>query len=210
MSDAHVKKSKTASAGKLDELESLVQPAWHVAALTILTSFAYSFYWFYKTWRDLSFYAGQRKYASASAESLESKPIEKFANISPMLRTIGLFIPLWHIYLVLTTFKDIAELHPDANSFPRRKPLLAACCVLTAIIICISLAALPGAYYLLCLLAGLPLAYVQTWINAYWKSVEPKDLHVRYAFTVKELVVIVLGSALLGLNAAAFFIGIKL
>ena len=49
----------------------------------------------------------------------------------------------------------------------------------------------------------------KTLINAYWKSVEPKYLHVRQAFTVKELVVIVLGSALLGLNAAALFIGIK-
>ena len=117
MSDAHVKKGKTASTDKLDELESLQQPGT-LSLLTILTSFAYSFYWFYKTWRDLSFYAGQRKYASASAESLQSQPIENFANISPMLRTIGLFIPFWHIYLCLQLLKILPSFILTPIRFP--------------------------------------------------------------------------------------------
>src|SRR5262245_58414969 len=37
--------------------ESLRQPVWHVVALSVLTCFAYVFYWFYKNWRDLQAFA---------------------------------------------------------------------------------------------------------------------------------------------------------
>lgn len=172
--------------------DSRQQPLWHVVVLSLLTCTAYCFYWFYKNWRDLS--------AEAAAQLREdSLKLAKFHNISPLLRAIGLVVPVWNIYLVLMQLKGIAELYPRAESFPRRRPLVAATLVLLGFIAVLGLGALPGVFYLLSLLAGFPLAIAQSWLNEFWRSVEPANRPVRFAFTVKELAALIVGSAWLGL-----------
>src|SRR6185295_16770392 len=90
--------------------ESKQQPVWHVIVLCILTCTAYVWYWFYKNWRDLS---------DAATLRAETEPgLQNFKDISPMLRTIGSFIPIWALYLWFTQFKGIAQLNPNPESYP--------------------------------------------------------------------------------------------
>jgi len=179
--------------------DSRQQPVWHVLSLSILTCMAYPFYWYYKTWRDLS--------QAAGVENCQNNPaLKPFHNISPLLRTIGLVVPILNFYLALTLIKGIAELHPDSGSFAHRRPMLTAGIFTALLLICSSLSALPGAWYLCSFTAAIPLAVVQNWMNIYWRSVEPNGLNVRHAFSGKELLCIILGSLLLGLILASFWL----
>ncbi len=178
--------------------ESLQQPLWHVVVLAVLTCSAYLFYWFYKNWRDLSAQAGRA--AGAGCQ------LSRFENVSPLLRVIGLVVPVLNIYLAATQIKGIAELVPNSRSFPRRHPLLASALVVGGIIVLQLLSRLPGPLFLLSFSACLPLACAQHWLNDYWRSVESPGLPVRYAFTIKEMVVIIAGSLWLGLVLAGFFL----
>lgn len=175
---------------------SLQQPVWHVAALCVLTCFAYCFYWFYKTWRDL-------------AACGESQPeTAKYARISPLLRTIGLFVPVLHVVFAFNLFSGIANLYPKRTSAVSQHPKWSAAVLVMAMVGFIYMTKLPGAWYFLSLGACIPLAIAQSWLNAYWQSLETKDEQylIRQAFTGKELLAIILGSLLLGLIAASFFL----
>jgi len=168
--------------------------------LSVLTCLFYNFYWFYKNWRDLARHA-------ASADETSNPGLRAFNSISPLLRTIGLLVPVLQIYLPLTLVKGIAELHPGESTFPRRHPLWASGLVIGFWIAFMFLGRLPGSLYLLSFLAAIPLAVSQSWLNDYWQAVESKDVVVRQAFTVKELMVIIAGSMLLALILTRFIIG---
>lgn len=180
---------------------SLRQPVWHVIVLSILTCFAYPIYWFFKNWRDL-------KAEALSERGQTNSNLEQFADISPMLRTIGLLVPIFDIYIALTLIKGIAELNPSDNSYSRKHPLIASGLVMGAIIALVYLQTLPGILYLLSFAASIPLAVVQSWLNNYWKSVEVPDLIVRQTFTGKELIAVILGGLLLGLILAGTMCGV--
>lgn len=180
---------------------SFRQPAWHVIVLSILTCFAYPLYWFFKNWRDLK--------AEALSERGKTNPnLEQFADISPLLRTIGLLVPIFDIYIAVTLIKGIAELNPKDNAFSRRHPLVASGLVMGFVIALVYLQTLPGILYLLSFTAAIPLAIVQSWLNNYWKSVELPDLIVRQAFTGKELIAVIVGGLLLGLILAGTMCGV--
>jgi hypothetical protein len=189
----------TSGSGHEDLADSLQQPIWHVFALGILTCLAYPFYWFYKTWRDLSQAAGNDAY-------LKNPALKPFTNISPLLRSIGLLVPILHLYLALMLFKGIAELHPNSQSLPRRHPLFCSGVLVALMLICFSLTVLPDAWYLCSFAAVIPLCVAQSWLNSYWRSVEPIGLNVRHAFSGKELLCIIVGSLLLGLVLASFWL----
>lgn len=195
--------------------ESLRQPAWHVVALSVLTCCAYLFYWFYKSWRDL------QAYAHDGATDPHS-PVSRFAAISPPLRTLGLLLPLVNflfgiilpralvltigivfsilaLYFAVTLIYGIASLHPNAASFPRRRAPLATGLIILGLLGFTSLAKLPDPFWLWSFGCCIPLAIVQSWLNAYWQSVEDTELVVRQAFTIKEILAIIVGSLLLGL-----------
>ncbi len=180
---------------------SMQQPAWHVIVLSILTCSAYPIYWFYKTWRDL-------KAEAQSARGQTNPHLEQFADISPMLRTIGLLIPFFDIYIAVTLVKGIAELNPQDSAFSRKHPLVSSGLVLGFVIALACLYKLPGTLYMLSFAAAIPLAFVQSWLNNYWKSAESSDLIVRQAFTGKELIAVILGSLLLGLILAGTMCGV--
>lgn len=180
-----------------DQQESLRQPLWHVVALAILTCSAYTFYWFYKTWRDLAAFA---------AESSEEKPeLARFAKQSCLLRSMGLLVPVLNIYLALDLLKGLAELYPHPHSAVRKHPLACATALTAGLSILGMASRLPGAFYLLSLSVCVPLVIAQMWLNEFWRSVEPDNMLVRHAFTVKELGAIIVGSLLLGLVVAGFF-----
>lgn len=124
-----------------------------------------------------------------------------------MLRGIGMFVPALNIFLSLTQVLAIAQLVPNENSFPRRHPLLAAGVVMGASISLLFLFNFHPPLFFAGLLAAIPFAFVQHWLNQYWDTVEPKGRTMRHAFSVKELIVIILGGMLLGLNVAGYMIG---
>lgn len=181
--------------------ESLRQPVWHVIVLSILTCFAYPIYWFYKNWRDLK---------AAALQNLDTpnETLNQFADISPMLRTIGLFVPIFDIYIALTLIKGIAEINPKDGAYSAKHPLIASGLVMGSIIALLYLCILPGVLYLLSFTAAIPLAVAQSWLNNYWRSVEPEDVIVRQVFTGKELIAVILGGLLLGLILAGYMCGV--
>lgn len=176
------------------------QPLWHVVVLSILTCGAYPVYWFFKNWRDLK--------SEATSERVANAKLEPFSDISPLLRTIGLAIPFFNIYMAVTQIKGIAELNPSEKSYSKQHPLIASGLVVGFLIGILFLYRLPGILYMLCFAAGVPLAFAQSWLNNYWRSIEPAELIVRQAFTGKELIAVILGSLLLGLNLAGNMIGV--
>ena len=167
--------------------------------LSILTCFAYPIYWFYKSWRDLSSQATKQ-------ENSASPALRQFSRISPLLRTIGLFVPILHIYLALSLMKGLAQLHPDTHSFPHRHPIMASVVITSLLIALLMLVMLPGTLYLLSFSASIPLAVAQSWLNAFWQSVESPSLEIRHMFSGRELIAIIIGSLLLGLILASPFL----
>jgi len=180
---------------------SMQQPVWHVIVLSIVSCFGYSFYWYYKTWRDL-------KSEALSERGRQKSELEQFADTSPMLRTLGLIVPIFNIYMAVSLMKAIAELNPSENSYTRKHPLIASGLVMGSIIGLLCLYKLPGAFFMLSFSAAIPLSIVQLWLNKYWRSVESKDLLVRQAFTGKELIVVILGGLLLGLDCVGIMCGV--
>lgn len=177
------------------------QPLWHVVVLSILTCGAYPIYWFFKNWRDL-------KAEATSERGAANANLEPFSDISPLLRTMGLGIPFFNIYMAVTLIKGIAELNPLEKSYSKQHPLIASGLVVAFLIGILFLYRLPGILYMLCFAAGIPLAFAQSWLNNYWRSVEPAELIIRQVFTGKELIAVILGSLLIGLNLAGNMIGV--
>ncbi len=183
--------------------DSLKQPAWHVLVLCWVTSIAYLIYWSYKNWRDFS------KQAALVSDAAQSEALKPFKDISPLLRSIGLFVPVLNLFLIVTQFLSIAQLVPDEKSLPRRSPLLAAGIIFGSFISLTFLFCFPPPFFFLGLLSAIPFAFVQHWINQYWDSVEPSGRAMRHAFSVKELIVIIFGGMLQGLTVAGYMLGVK-
>lgn len=184
--------------------DSLKQPAWHVLVLCWVTSIAYLIYWSYKNWRDFS-----KQAALVSGDAAQSEALKPFKDISPLLRSIGLFVPVLNLFLIVTQFLSIAQLVPDEKSLPRRSPLMAAGIIFGSFISLTFLFCFPPPFFFLGLLSAIPFAFVQHWINQYWDSVEPSGRAMRHAFSVKELIVIIFGGMLQGLTVAGYMLGVK-
>jgi hypothetical protein len=187
----------TANPDALPE-ESRRQPVWHVIVLTVLTLFAYSIVWFFKNWNQLV------KFSQAEAEH---KPMSTRAR--NQLAVIGKTNPyIWAgllllpgIQLLATTrfFSDVARIYPHEAGPMTKHPLLFGIVMSGLMVGLLCLAQLPGALYLLFLSACLPLAAAQHMLNQFWQEQEPKGLLVRQAFSVSELLALILGSLVLGL-----------
>lgn len=128
---------------------------------------------------------------------------------APIVIALALLFSAGAFYLATMLIKGIAELSPDLGSFPRRRPLLATCLIMAALIGSMSLARLADPFWVLSFAGSIPLAVVQSWLNDYWRSVEPPELSVRQAFTGKELIAILFGSLLLGLVMVHLVMGTR-
>lgn len=190
----------------------------------MLSAFSCSIYllfWAYRTWRDL-------KLESASEERVAKHPaLETFKTVNPWLNTLGLLAPVFIstiiilpevvrfaaatlivVYLFSNLVYGVARLNPDAESFSRKQPAICTGIVVAGFILLMASVHLPGAFWLTSLLAGVPLAFVQQWLNNYWKSVEPADMQVRVPFNLAEMAVIIIGGALIGLVVAGMMMGV--
>jgi Domain of unknown function (DUF4234) len=184
--------------------DSQQQPVWHVIVLGALTcGVPYLLYWNFKTCRALQRQANER-----STLENDQAGLVAFTKISPVYRTLGILIPIVQIYVLAVLVLQIINLHPDQSSFPRRRPILSTGLVMAAFIGFLSLARLPGAWFFLTLLSATPFAVVQHWLNCFWRSVEPAELPVRYAFSFGEMAAIIIGASVIGLDAAGIMMGI--
>jgi len=184
-----------------DFVESKAQPLWHVVVLNVVTMSAYSIVWFWKTWRDLA------DHANAIDMDLPANPaLLKLRNTSPILRTMGVLVPIWQLYLTSTLFSAIAQLYPAPDTFAHKNPIATGMIMTLVMFGCMSLYRLPGAFMLLFLLYVTPLVIAQKWLNDYWKTQEPPNTLVRQAFSAGELASLILGAVLLGLIVSHFAI----
>lgn len=184
-----------------DFVESKAQPLWHVVVLNVVTMSAYSIVWFWKTWRDLA------DHANAIDMDLPANPaLLKLRNTSPILRTMGVLVPIWQLYLTSTLFSAIAQLYPAPDTFAHKNPIATGMIMTLVMFGCLSLYRLPGAFMLLFLLYVTPLVIAQKWLNDYWKTQEPPNTLVRQAFSAGELAGLILGAVLLGLIVTHFAI----
>lgn len=147
----------------------------HLITLWVLTLGAYSFYWFYRNWRDLAELSG--------------------APIRPGWRTLGLIVPFVNVVLVYNLFKTVALFTSEDGEEFEYPPifLTAAYFLLVALG---NLSQFP-AFSLLTVVVVLPL---QNALNRSWSRREP-GLQIREEFVGYELVII--GVALVASFAAA-------
>lgn len=233
MSPSISRESKSPKA-ELGVPDSRQQPPWHVVVLGIFASPPlYVAYWTYKTIRDLkreSFEVnGPPDDARAMAAGVErARPaplpprnesvrldehlrdtLYSFSRMSPFLRGIGVLVPILNIYLLCTLVIGICNLVPNEEAYPRQKPLIATGCVLAAFLGILALGRLPGESFMFSLVALIPIAVAQDWLNKYWAHVESPEVFVRYGFSVVEMIVIIVGAAVLGLVVAGLMMGVR-
>ncbi|TFH22961.1 MAG: DUF4234 domain-containing protein [Myxococcales bacterium] len=139
----------------------------HLVTLWVLTLGAYSFYWFYRNWRDL-------------AEITDDE-------IHPGLRTLGLVVPFLNIYLAYQHFRLVGELTAADGDRLGYDPG-----VLTALFF--SLVAVGNLFALwpVSLLAALVTVPVQSALNRIWARRED-GLPVRESFEMYEVAIMMAG-----------------
>jgi len=142
----------------------------HLVTLWVLTLGAYSFYWFYRNWRDL-------------AEITNDE-------IHPGLRTLGLVVPFLNIYLAYQHFRVVGELTAADGDRLGYDPG-----VLTALFF--SLVAIGNLFALwpISLLAALVTVPVQSALNRFWARRED-GLPVRESFEMYEVAIMIAGLVL--------------
>lgn len=221
-------------AGDTEVMDSRQQPVWHVLVLGFFTFNLYTAYWLFKTYSDLKREAtevlGPYEDAAASAAGISAavlKPIpprnpafhpdehtretlRTFWRVNPALRTVGMLIPIVQIYIAATLTLGLANLVPGANSFPRRKPIVATLLVAFGFFAALTLGYLNHGYWMLASVAMIPVAVLQHWLNRYWDAVESADLMVRHGFNLWEMITIIIGASIIGLSIAGLMIGVKM
>ncbi|MEE8312357.1 MAG: DUF4234 domain-containing protein [Candidatus Binatia bacterium] len=139
----------------------------HLVTLWVLTLGAYSFYWFYRNWRDL-------------ADITDDE-------IHPGLRTLGLVVPFLNIYLAYQQFRVVGDLAAADGDRLRYDPgVLAA--------LFFSLVAVGNLFALwpISLLAALVTVPIQSALNRIWARRED-GLPVRDSFEMYEVAIMIAG-----------------
>ena len=139
----------------------------HLVTLWVLTLGAYSFYWFYRNWRDL-------------ADITDDE-------IHPGLRTLGLVVPFLNIYLAYQQFRVVGDLAAADGDRLRYDPgVLAA--------LFFSLVAVGNLFALwpVSLLAALVTVPIQSALNRIWARRED-GLPVRDSFEMYEVAIMIAG-----------------
>lgn len=151
---------------------SNAQPISQLVILTFLTFGLYRIYWFYRNWKHL-------------------KDHHQLYNVRPILKAIGLFVPVLSLILVYEQLKDISDFSKAAGVEESFSPGV----VLALIMIFNIFRILPAPYWGLSFLSVLPLVVVQRVLNAYWAK-EQSDLPVRSKFSIGEIITMVIGGIL--------------
>ncbi len=144
----------------------------HLVLLYITTCGLYFFYWFYQTNKQL--YGHQH------------------INNKPLLRTLGLIVPLLNIYLLWVLFRDIEKFMFKATLNTFKHPAW----LTVAFILCSALYRLPALFSFIGFSSILPILYTQSTLNTYWQKEQP-TLAEKTKLTWQEILICVLGSILL-------------
>lgn len=149
---------------------SNIVPIWKFVLLSILSFDFYQFYWFYKNWKDLK---------TSFAE---------YKTIHPILRTIGLFIPFWGLYMLYLQFKAIqTKRNQLATSYSKINII-----VLIIIYFTMSfLSRLKSPYNLLVCINFLPFIFIQNELNILWENNETEKKNI--FLSIPEFFIIILG-----------------
>jgi len=155
---------------------SNVQPTNKLIWLIILTGGLYQIYWFYRNWRDFK----------------EHKNLD----ISPGLRTVGLFIPLVNLYFVGTQFKDLRDYEEEADvkTFSLWAVVI-SWVVLSYVSVRLGFSENPvvgmiSMFLSFCLV--IPFYMVQKTLNEYWMK-EQGDLPRRKGLSLGEIITLIIG-----------------
>jgi len=189
--------------------ESRRQPVWHVIVLTSFTFLLYSLVWFCKNWKQLRNFAREREGEQQVWPEAQAV-LERLKTCNPYLFTLLLPIPLVNMVISTRFFADIVRISPGSPESIKQHPIafgIFITAVMSALVL--GFKSLPGLFFLLFLTASLPLALVQHMLNQFWKLVEPPDLIVRQAFSVTELVTLIIGSLWLGLVVVGYMTGMS-
>ena len=168
------------------------QPPWHVLVLGTFTLLAYLPFWFYKTIKTLR------------REGLLENVVLK--KLPPSVLAISMVVPIINIFTAAGVFNEALNLYPDDNYPLKRNVGLASLLLAMFMSLLFPMSKGEGPQLLLFVLGVLPVALCQQWLNAYWKQKEPEDLIYREAFSVPELLVIIVGSLIFGLILFNFMI----
>ncbi len=171
--------------------------------LSVLTYGFYTIYWFYRNWKDIQ-HAHNRQ-------------------LHPVLRTVGLFIPLLNIFLVAQQFKHRRALGKESGGTAYFAWIWTTIGFLvlgytysfyTVTAIMSSLSETPDKLTLLGMaiidlitfgLLGLLLAAAQRVLNEYWKKMEG-HLATRHSLTAGEITWLVFGGMLWLLGIIEIFV----
>jgi len=147
---------------------SNVQPTWHLIILSIATLGLYDLYWFYRNWKHFKNHKG--------------------LNIRPGWRTVGIFVPIYGLFLIWEQFEDSYNYAEEASE-KKTKPFKWA---LGWYIVCNLLFRLPHPYWLLTNLAVFALVDMQKRLNSYWRHEQP-DLPIRAKLSARQWIVVICG-----------------
>lgn len=179
---------------------SNAQAPWQLVLLSIISFGIYEIYWFYRNWKHLK--------------------THKQLEISPLWRTVGLFIPIYSIVLIYRQFRDIRDYAKQAGCETFSSPgwLAFGYSFLNGISFRLSLYEWrltdPGEILATTVL-GLLLDLLRLWIlvtvqktlNRFWQKEQP-DFEMRSKFSGKEIALIVVGGILWLLGLIGIFVGI--
>lgn len=147
------------------------QPVWQVVALSLATFGLYYFYWYYKSWRQVSQYTGKK--------------------MSPGWRTVGLLVPILGLVFTYDLFDDVQQM----LTMRGMRPTIRAGWLLVMLIAFGSCWRFPGSVGYLGLLAVVPIAIVQSDMNRLLVSASSGALAPRRLSGI-EIAVLVIGSIL--------------
>ncbi|MDP2984428.1 MAG: hypothetical protein Q8O92_14010 [Candidatus Latescibacter sp.] len=167
------------------ERHSNAQAPWRLVLLSIISFTIYEIYWFYRNWKHLK--------------------IQKRLEISPGWRTVGLCIPIYHIFIIYEQFRDIRDSAKQAGCETFSSPgwITFGFIFLSGISLRLSLyqwkltdpgevLAITVLSLFIDLLAVWILVVVQKTLNRFWAKEQP-DHEMRSKFSGKEIALIVVG-----------------
>lgn len=157
------------------------RPITHIILLSILTLSLYNFYWFYRNWENMKTHNDK--------------------DISPILRTIGLIIPIINIFLIYGQFRDIKNYVEESGVETFSSPGL----ITIGYIFFNLLSELPGIFWLLAFGYLWPMVIVQRTLNNYWEKELP-GIPTRENFSGIEIVAMIIGALIWILVIMAMFI----
>ena len=160
-------------------------PILHLILFDILTLGIYgAIYWFYRNWKHLK--------------------AHKNLDISPGLRTVGLFVPIVGIIMIYEQFRDIKNFTEETGIKTYLSPGLLN---LGFIVLSFLTARLPGIWWIItwALVLLIPI-YVQNYLNKYWFQ-EQAGIPLKKGFSNTEIILMIISAVFIGFIILGIYLG---